>query len=69
MMGIGSLIIELSNMQLIHLKGDRKREKHVFSVQHAVQRVQSKTSMTIDINSFYFVFKVIPGLENTYSDG
>ena len=45
MMGIGSLIIELSNMQLIHLKGDRKREKHVFSVQHAVQRVQSKTSM------------------------
>ena len=47
MMGIGSLIIELSNMQLIHLKGDRKREKHVFSVQHAVQRVQSKTSMKI----------------------
>ena len=45
MIEIGSLIIELSNMQGMHLDRDRKLEKYGFSVQHAVHWVYSKTTI------------------------
>ena len=47
MIEIGSLIIELSNMQGMHLDRDRKLEKYGFLVQHAVHWVYSETTMVM----------------------